>query len=198
MLIVGLTGSIGMGKSTTAQIFRDLGAPVHDSDAAVHEIYRTTAREPVRALFPGAVDGDGVNRAKLASIVLADTSALKRLEGMVHPLVAEHRRQFIQACAKTGASLVVCDIPLLFETGADSHVDLTIVVTASAAVQKARVMARPGMTAERFSAIMDKQMPDAEKRRRGHVVIDTGRGIPAARRQVEDLLRALSARAHAV
>jgi dephospho-CoA kinase len=186
-----------MGKSTTAEIFRDLGVPVHDSDAAVHEIYRTTACDPIRSLFPEVVHHEGVDRKALADIVLSDPEALKRLEAIVHPLVSEHRRNFVRARAGERARVVVCDIPLMFETGADRDLDLTLVVSASAAVQKARVLARTGMTLQRFSVIMKKQMPDADKRRRAHVVIDTGRGLPAARRQVMDLLRALAARSQA-
>jgi dephospho-CoA kinase len=196
MLVIGLTGSIGMGKSTTAQIFRDLGVPVHDADAAVHEIYMTSACAPVRELFPAAVEAEGVNRMKLASIVLSDPEALKQLEAVMHPLVAQHRRAFVDRHAKSGANLVVCDVPLLFETGSERDMDLTVVVSAPEPVQKARVMQRSGMTEARFSAIMAKQMPDAEKRRRAHVVIDTGHGLEAARRQVVAFLRALSGRTH--
>jgi dephospho-CoA kinase len=196
MLVIGLTGSIGMGKSTTAQIFRDLGIPVHDADAAVHEIYATAACAPVRDMFPGAAEQEGVNRTKLASIVLSDSEALKQLEAIMHPLVAQHRRTFVENQAKVGVDLVVCDVPLLYETGTDREMDLTIVATASEPVQKARVMQRTGMTEARFSAIMTKQMPDAEKRRRAHVVIDTGHGLDAARRQVVVFLRALSGRTH--
>lgn len=196
MLVIGLTGSIGMGKSTTAQIFRDLGVPVHDADAAVHEIYRTTALEPVSQLYPEALDKDGINRTKLAAIVLADPRALKKLEDIVHPLVLEHRRKFIDAEATKGAPAVVCDVPLLFETGSDRDMDLVLVVSAPAPVQNERVMARDGMTEARFSAIMAKQLPDAEKRRRAHVVIDTGGGVDSARRQVIAFLRALSGRVH--
>ncbi len=197
MLLVGLTGSIGMGKSTTAQIFRDLGVPVHDSDAAVHEIYRTTACDPIRSLFPEVVHHEGVDRKALAGIVLSDPAALKQLETIVHPLVSGHRQNFVQARAAERARVVVCDIPLMFETGADRDMDLTLVVSASAAVQKARVLARTGMTLERFSVIVKKQMPDVDKRRRAHVVIDTERGLPAARRQVMSLMRALAARVQA-
>lgn len=197
MLVIGLTGSIGMGKSTTAKIFRELGIPVHDSDAAVHEIYKTTAREPVARLFPDAVCSEGIDRTKLAAIVLSDPDALKRLEKIVHPLVHAHRRNFLEAQTKAGAPFVVCDVPLLFETGSDIEMDIALVVSASAPVQKARVLARDGMTEERFSAIMAKQMPDAEKRRRAHLVIETGSGVDAARRQVTVFLRALAAGARA-
>jgi dephospho-CoA kinase len=196
MLVIGLTGSIGMGKSTTAQIFRDLGAPVHDADAAVHEIYRTAACAPVAHLFPDAVNSKGVNRKKLSAIVLSDPEAMKRLENIIHPLVAEHRRAFVAAQVRVGARLVVCDVPLLFETGSDREMHLVLVVSAPAPVQKARVMARAGMTEDQFSAIMAKQLPDAEKRRRAHVVIGTGLGNDSARRQVIALLRAIAGCAH--
>ncbi len=195
MLVVGLTGSIGMGKSTTAQIFRGLGVPVHDSDAAVHEIYRTTACAPVAELFPQAVGPDGIDRAKLGQIVLSDPQSLRRLEAVVHPLVVAHRHAFIAAQAAKGADLVIADVPLLFETGTDREMDLIIVVSAPAPVQKARVLSRNGMTEDRFLAIMAKQMPDAEKRRLAHVVIETGRGLEAARRQAIVFLRAICARA---
>lgn len=198
MLVIGLTGSIGMGKSTTAQIFRDLGVPVHDADAAVHDIYRTEACAPVAAAFPDATDGQGIDRSKLASIVLADSAALTRLERIVHPLVLEHRRRFVEEQAGRNAGIVICDVPLLFETGADREMDVVVVVSAPAPVQKARVLARPGMTEARFSAIMTKQLPDDEKRRRAHFVIDTSRGIDLARRQAMVFLEALAGRSHSV
>jgi dephospho-CoA kinase len=196
MLVIGLTGSIGMGKSTTAQIFRDLGIPVHDADAAVHAIYRTSALAPIANSFPDAVDDDGVNRMRLAQIVLSDTRALARLEAIVHPLVKADRANFLERHAKNAADVVVCDVPLLFETGSDTEMDVILVVSAPAPVQKVRVMSRAGMTEARFEAIIAKQMPDTEKRRRAHVVMDTSQGIEAARRQAIALLRSLSARAH--
>lgn len=195
LLLIGLTGSIGMGKSTTAQIFREYGVPVHDADAAVHEVYASKAPNAIKDMFPEAVSEDVIDRRKLASIVLNESKSLQRLEALIHPLVIEHRRSFIRDRLSTGAKMVVCDIPLLFETGADREMDLTIVVSASESVQKARVMQRDGMTAERFSAIMAKQLPDAEKRRLAHLVIDTGTGIESARRQVAAFLRAIGGRA---
>ncbi len=192
MLIIGLTGSIGMGKSTTADMFRACGVPVHDSDGAVHALYKGEACAPLATLFPGVVGPDGVDRPRLAEIVLKDQTALRQLEGIVHPLVAAHRRAFLRACAQRGARIVVCDVPLLLETGMDSEVDVILVVSAPAMVQKSRVLARAGMTDEKFAAIMSKQMPDAEKRRRAHAVIDTGRGFEPAQRQIATLLRALA------
>jgi dephospho-CoA kinase len=193
MLVIGLTGSIGMGKSTTAALFRVFGVPVHDSDRAVHDLYRGEARDEIAAAFPAAMTRDGLDRQLLASEVLGNPQALRRLEAIIHPRVSAHRLAFVHACRQAGARIVVCDIPLLFETGADRTVDLVVVVSASAPVQKARVLARPAMTLGRFDAIMAKQIADSEKRRRAHVVIDTGRGMDAAQRQVAELLRATSA-----
>ncbi|MDB5597572.1 MAG: dephospho-CoA kinase [Hyphomicrobiales bacterium] len=198
MLIIGLTGSIGMGKSTTAALFRAFGVPVHDSDRAVHDLYRGDANDEIAFAFPAAMNNGGVDRQLLATQVLANPQALRRLEAIIHPRVSAHRLAFVRACKQAGARLVICDIPLLFETGADRDCDLVVVVSASTPVQKARVLARPGMTPERFDAIVAKQMADAEKRRRAHIVIDTGRGIVAAQRQVAEFLRATSAvRGHA-
>lgn len=190
MLVIGLTGSIGMGKSATAGLFRACGVPVHDSDAQVHALYGGEAVEPVRALFPQAVGPQGVDRAVLRDLALHDPAVLKALERIVHPLVREARRGFVRTQAARGARIAVCDIPLLFETGAEREVDLILVASAPETVQKSRVLARPGMTPERLDAIMSKQTPDSEKRRRAHAVIDTGRGFDAARRQVVNLLRA--------
>lgn len=193
MLIIGLTGSIGMGKSTTAALFRAFGVPVHDSDRAVHDLYGGDASQEVAQAFPAAVNAGGVDRHLLAREVLGNPLALRRLEAIIHPRVSAHRLAFVRACRQAGARIVICDIPLLFETGADRIVDLVVVVSASAPVQKARVLARPSMTLERFDAIMAQQMADSEKRRRAHVVIDTSRGMDAAQRQVAELLRATSA-----
>ena len=188
MMVLGLTGSIGMGKSTTAQLFRDAGVQVHDADAAVHELYNGRAVGPVEAAFPGVSQGGVIDRELLRRRVLGDPAALNRLEAIVHPLVTAERKRFVEAAAERGEALVVLDIPLLFETGLESVVDKVIVVSAPESVQKARVLARPGMTAERLSAILARQVPDAEKRRRADTVIDTGQGIEAARAQVTALL----------
>lgn len=192
MLIVGLTGSIGMGKSTTSEMFRLEGVPVHNSDRAVHELYASAAIEPIRKAFPGVVDPQGVNRTALGKVVLSDPEALKRLEAIVHPLVARHRVAFMEKARQRGSPICVLDVPLLFETGMDRLVDIVVVVTADPAVQKQRVLARPGMTAEKFGAILSRQMPDTEKRQRSHCIIDTSFGLQAARRQVASLLQALA------
>ena len=192
--VLGLTGSIGMGKSTTAAMFRRLGVPVHDADAAVHRLYRHEAVAAVEAAFPGTTGENGVDRQKLAAAVLGKPEALRRLEAIVHPLVRREEERFLVACRQAGIPLAVLDIPLLFETGGERRCDAVLVVTADPAIQKARVMARPGMTEERFALIHVKQMPDAEKRRRAHFLVDTGRGFAAAEVQVASIVRALAGR----
>lgn len=192
--LIGLTGSIGMGKTTTAAKFAALGVPVFDADAAVHRLYAGEAVAPVAAAFPGvAVDGV-IDRDRLAAAVLGKPDALRRLEAIVHPLVRQTELRFLRACKDSRAPLAVLDIPLLFETGAQDRCDLIAVVSAPAPVQKARVLDRPGMTVTKFEAILARQMPDAEKRRRAHVIIDTGNGQGDAARQVRSLVRALAGR----
>ena len=188
MIVIGLTGSIGMGKSTTAAMFRDAGVPVHDSDETVHRLYRGAAVEPVARAFPGVLRGDAIDRDGLASQVLGDREKLKLLESIVHPLVRAESNRFLAENRTAGTPMVVLDIPLLFETGAEGRVDRIVVVSAPAALQRERVMARPGMTEEKFAAILAKQVPDEEKRRRADNVIDTGRGLAAAREQVADII----------
>ncbi|MEP9354558.1 dephospho-CoA kinase [Xanthobacter sp. KR7-65] len=192
MWILGLTGSIGMGKSATAGLFRSLGVPVHDADATVHALYRGDAVAPVEAAFPGVARDGAIDRALLGARVLNDAAALKRLEAIVHPLVRGAEKAFLARARQDGARLAVLDIPLLFETGSEGRVDAVAVVSAPKAVQHSRVMARPGMTEEKFAAILAKQIPDADKRRRAHFVIDTGRGFPAAAHQVASIVRALA------
>lgn len=192
MFVLGLTGSIGMGKSTAAAMFRAEGIAVHDSDAAVHELYNGKAVAAVEAAFPGTAQGGVVDRARLADAVLDDAQNLARLEAIVHPLVAASRDAFLAEAAKSGAGLVALDIPLLFETGSERIVDAVVLVTAPESVQKARVCARPGMTAERFAAILARQMPDTEKRARAHFIINTGRGFAPAKLQVRAIVRALA------
>ncbi len=192
MFVLGLTGSIGMGKSTTAAMFRAEGIAVHDADAAVHELYKGNAVGAVEAAFPGTTRGGVVDRALLAHAVLEDAAALARLEAIIHPLVAASRDVFLVEAAKNGAGLVVLDIPLLFETGNDRLVDAVVLVTAPESVQKARVCARPGMTEERLAAILARQIPDTEKRARAHFIIDTSRGFAAAERQVREIVRTLA------
>jgi len=190
MVILGLTGSIGMGKSATADLFRARGVPVHDSDASVHALYAGRAAPLIEAAFPGTVREGVVDRAALGKAVLGDRAALKRLETIVHPLVAQERDAFLAQSAKDNQPVVVLDIPLLFEIGGTAMVDAVVVVTAPESVQKARVLARPGMTPEKFAAIVAKQVPDREKRARAHFIIDTSQGFAAADRQVDSLLRA--------
>jgi dephospho-CoA kinase len=190
MIVVGLTGSIGMGKSTTAGFFRAAGVPVHDADATVHALYRGAAVAPIEAAFPGATTDGVVDRTRLAAAVLGDPAAVARLERIVHPLVRAAETDFRDVAARAGAPIVVLDVPLLFETGGDARTDLSVVVTASAEIQRNRVLARPGMTEETFARILARQLPDAEKRRRAHAIVDTSFGFEPARRQVEGLLRA--------
>jgi len=190
MVILGLTGSIGMGKSATADLFRQRGAPVHDSDAAVHMLYAGRAAPLIEAAFPGTVRDGAVDRAALRHAVIGNGAAMKRLEAIVHPLVAQEREAFLQAAERQNQPVVVLDIPLLFEIGGAGDVDAVVVVTAPESVQKSRVLARPGMTPEIFEAIVAKQIPDREKRARAHFIIDTSRGFEAADRQVESILRA--------
>ncbi len=189
MFILGLTGSIGMGKSTTATLFAEEGVPVHDADAAVHELYEGLAAPLIEAAFPGTTINSKVDRQKLGAVVVGNPAALKRLEAIVHPLVAQARDDFLQKARLGGAKVVLLDIPLLFEVGADQLVDAVVVVSASEPIQRQRVMERPGMTAEKFEALLAKQMPDAEKRRRADFIVDSGQGIEPARQQVREILR---------
>lgn len=192
MFILGLTGSIGMGKSTTARLFAEAGVPVHDADAAVHRLYQGEAVAPIEAAFPGATAGGKVDRDKLAGRVLDDPAAIKRLEEIVHPLVRESERRFLAAAAAQSARVVMLDIPLLFETGGEARVDAAVVVSAPPAVQRARVLERPGMTPAKLAAILQKQMADSDKRARAHFVVDSSRGIDSARAQVHGILRAVA------
>jgi dephospho-CoA kinase len=193
MFVLGLTGSIGMGKSTTAAMFRAEGVAVHDADAAVHELYNGKAAAAVEAAFPGTTRAGVVDRALLANAVLDNPAELARLEEIIHPLVAASRDAFLLEAANNGVGLVLLDIPLLFETGSQRFVDAVLLVTAPESVQKARVCARPGMTAERLAAILARQIPDAEKRARAHFIIDTSRGFAAAEQQVREIVRTLAA-----
>lgn len=186
MRIIGLTGSIGMGKSTTAAMFRDLGIPVYDADAAVHDLYDQggAAVEPVGEAFPGVVKDGRVDREELRKRVLGQPEELKRLNAIVHPLVGRDRIGFFKNAEESGADMVVLDVPLLYETGGDANVEAVVVVSAPPEMQRERVLARPGMTPERLDAILAQQMADAEKRARAHYVVDTGSGLDAARQQV--------------
>ncbi len=188
MFILGLTGSIGMGKSTTAKFFAEAGVPVHDADAAVHRLYENEAVPLIEAAFPGTTSGGQVDRERLAKRVLGDAAAIKRLEQIVHPLVAEVRERFLREAEASGAKVAVLDIPLLLETGGDARCDAVVVVSAPGDVQRTRAFERPGMTEEKFAAILAKQMPDAEKRARADFVVDTSQGYETARAQVRDIL----------
>ena len=191
MIVLGLTGSIGMGKSTTADLFRAAGVPVHDADATVHALYRGAAVAPIEAAFPGTTRDGAVDREALAARVLGDDAAVKRLEAIVHPLVRAAEVDFLERSRKEGRAVVVLDIPLLFETRGDARVHAVVTVTAPPDVQRARVLARPGMTEEKFDKILARQLPDAEKRRRSHFLVDTARGVEPAQHQVLGILRAL-------
>jgi dephospho-CoA kinase len=192
MFKLGLTGSIGMGKSATAAMFRAEGVPVHDADAVVHALYRGRAAPLVEAAFPGTAEDGAVDRARLSNVLFEDESRLRTLERIVHPLVREERDKFLADHAQ--APIVVLDIPLLFETGGESETDAIALVTAPESVQRDRVLTRPGMTEEKFQAILAKQMPDSEKRRRAHFLIETGFGFTHAERRVRAVLRAIAGR----
>lgn len=194
MLRVGLTGSIGMGKSTTADMFRAEGISVLDSDRLVHDLYKGPAAADIDRAFPGVVVDGVVDRKRLASRVLDDPAALKRLEQIVHPMVWAARDALIDERREAGDRIVVFDIPLLFETGAEKDFDVIVVVTAPEAVQRARVLAREGMTPEKFESILAKQTPDSEKRARADFVVHTDRGLDAAREEVRTIVKALTAR----
>ena len=187
MFILGLTGSVGMGKSTTAKFFAEEGLPVHDADAAVHRLYEGEAVVPVEAAFPGTTVNGKVDRDKLAASVVGDVEALKRLEAIVHPLVRAAEQKFLADAEARGAKVALLDIPLLYETGGESRCDAVVVVTAPEHVQRARVLAR-GTSEERLAGIVARQMPDAEKRRRADFVVDTSVGFEGARAQVRDIL----------
>ncbi|KAF0128342.1 MAG: dephospho-CoA kinase [Methylocystaceae bacterium] len=194
MLRVGLTGSIGMGKSTTADMFRAEGIAVLDSDQLVHDLYKGPAAAEIERVFPGVVVNGVVDRPRLAARVLDDPAALKRLETIVHPMVWAARDALIEERKNQGDRIVVFDIPLLFETGAEKEFEVIVVVTAPEDVQKARVLSREGMTAEKFASILSKQTPDSEKRARADFVVHTDQGLDAAREEVRNIVKALDAR----
>jgi dephospho-CoA kinase len=190
MMTIGLTGSIGMGKSTTAAMFRAAGVPVYDADAAVADLYLKggAAVEPLEAAFPGVTRDGAVDREALRQRVLGDDAAMARLNAVVHPLLGKDRAAFFARAEADQADMVVMDIPLLFETGGHANMDAVVVVSAPHDQQRARVLAREGMNPERLDAILARQLPDAEKRARAHFVVDTGRGLEAAREQVEEII----------
>jgi len=193
MKLIGLTGSIGMGKSTVAQMFAEEGVPIYDADAAVHRVYAPggAAVGPVSAEFPGVLKDGGVDRAALSVQVLDNPEALKRLESIVHPIIAQAQKRFLAEQREAGAPLVVLDIPLLLEKGRPTSIDSVAVVSAPAGVQRARVLARPGMTEEKFAAILARQMPDADKRAHADFIIETGGSFDDTRAQVRAVLDAL-------
>ncbi|WP_412050502.1 dephospho-CoA kinase [Hoeflea sp. Naph1] len=193
MIVIGLTGSIGMGKSTTAEMFSNAGIPVISADEIVHELYRGEAVQPIEAAFPGATVDGAVDREALSRTLLADPTGFERLEAIIHPLVRAREEAFVDQARADGHAMVLVDIPLLYETGAENRVDVVVVVTCDADIQRQRVMARPGMTVEKFEAILARQVPDAEKRARADHIIDTGQGLEPARRQVADIIAALGA-----
>jgi len=188
MFILGLTGSVGMGKSATAKMFAEEGVPVHDADAAVHALYEGEAVQPIEAAFPGTTADGKVDRLKLGERVIGHADEIRRLERIVHPLVAAVRDEFLAEARRRGAKIAVLDIPLLYETGGESLCDAVVVVSAPAQIQRERVLARPGMTEAKFAAILAKQMPDVDKRARADFVVDTSKGFDAARAQVRDIL----------
>jgi dephospho-CoA kinase len=192
MFVLGLTGSLGMGKSTTARFFAEAGVPVHDADATVHRLYEREAVVAIEAEFPDTTVDGKVDRTKLAARVLGDPAALKRLEAIVHPLVQEAERRMLAEAKTRGEKVAVLDIPLLFETGGDARVDAVVVVTAPPEVQRARVLGREGMSIEKLDTILAKQLPDAEKRRRADFIVDSSRGYDAARAQVRAILDAVA------
>jgi dephospho-CoA kinase len=187
--VLCLTGSLGMGKTTAARYFAEAGVPVHDSDAVVHALYEGKAVSAIEQAFPGSTSGGKVDRAKLAAMVLNDRAALARLEAIVHPLVSESTDEFLADAKAKNASVVVLDVPLLFETDTHRRCDATVVVSAPAEIQRQRVLERPGMTEEKFSAILSKQLPDAEKRRRADFIVDSSKDFDHAHAQVHDILR---------
>ena len=188
MKILGLTGSIGMGKSTTAKLFAEAGVPVYDADATVHRIYQGEAVPAIEAAFPGTTSDGKVDRAKLSATVVHDPAAIQRLEQVVHPMLRSYHQKFLEDAERAGAPVVVMDVPLLFETGGEKRVDAVVVVTTAPEVQRERILARGTMTAETLDAILARQTPDAEKRRRADFVVDTSRGLDPVRVRIRDIL----------
>jgi dephospho-CoA kinase len=188
MIILGLTGSIGMGKSTTAKLFAEAGVPVYDADATVHRIYQGEAVPAIEAAFPGTTSDGKVDRARLSATVVQDPAAMQRLEQIVHPMLRSYHQKFLDDAERSGAPVVVMDVPLLFETGGEKRVDAVVVVTTAPEVQRERILARGTMTAETLDAILARQTPDAEKRRRADFVVDTSDGLDPVRARIRDIL----------
>jgi dephospho-CoA kinase len=188
MRVLGLTGSIGMGKSTTAKLFAEAGVPVYDADATVHKVYEGEAAPAIEAAFPGTTSGGKVDRAKLSAKVVHDSTAMKRLEEIVHPMLRAYHQRFLDDAEKSGAPVAVVDVPLLFETGGDKRVDAVVVVTTSPEIQRERILARGTMSHEALEAILARQMPDAEKRKRADFLVDTSHGVDPVRARIRDIL----------
>jgi dephospho-CoA kinase len=188
MFVLGLTGSIGMGKSTTARLFAEAGVPVYDADATVHELYEGEAVTAIEAAFPGTTANGKVDRARLSARVVQDRAAIRRLEQIVHPMLGTSRQKFFADAQASGAPVVVVDVPLLFETGGEKRVDAVVVVTASPELQRQRVLARGTMDDEKFNSILARQIPDEEKRKRADFVVDTSHGLEPVRARIKDIL----------
>ena len=188
MIILGLTGSIGMGKSTTAKLFAEAGVPVYDADATVHRLYEGAAVPAIEAAFPGTTADGKVDRNKLSAQVVHDPSAMRRLEAIVHPMLGASRQKFLDDAERSGAPVAVVDVPLLYETGGENRVDAVVVVTTTPEVQRQRILARDNMTGEKLDAILARQLPDAEKRKRADFVVDTSHGLDPVRARIRDIL----------
>jgi len=188
MIILGLTGSIGMGKSSTAKLFAEAGVPVYDADAAVHRLYEGEAVPSIEAAFPGTTADGKVDRNRLSAQVVHDPSAIKRLEQIVHPMLGASRQKFLHDAEQSGAPVAVVDVPLLFETGGEKRVDAVVVVTTTPEIQRQRILARDNMTGEKLDAILARQLPDAEKRKRADFVVDTSHGLDPVRARIRDIL----------
>ena len=188
MIILGLTGSIGMGKSTTAKLFTEAGVPVYDADATVHMVYEGEAAPAIEAAFPGTTVGGKVDRAKLSAQVVHDAEAMKRLEQIVHPMLRAYHQKFLDDAEQSGAPVAVLDVPLLYETGGEKRVDAVVVVTTSPEIQRERILSRDNMTSEKLDAILARQLPDAEKRKRADFIVDTSHGLDPVRERIRDIL----------
>jgi dephospho-CoA kinase len=188
MIILGLTGSIGMGKSTTAKLFEEAGVPVYDADASVHQLYEGEAAPAIETAFPGTTVDGKVDRNRLSAKVVHDAAAMKQLEQIVHPMLGASRQKFFDDAERSGAPVVVVDVPLLFETGGEKRVDAVVVVTTTPEIQRERILARDNMTGEKLDAILARQLPDAEKRKRADFVVDTSHGLDPVRLRIRDIL----------
>jgi dephospho-CoA kinase len=188
MIVLGLTGSIGMGKSTTAKLFAEAGVPVYDADATVHMLYEGEAVPAIEAAFPGTTGNGRVDRNRLSARVVHDPAAMKRLEEIVHPMLSASRQKFLADAEQSGARVAVVDVPLLFETGGEKRVDAVVVVTTPPEIQRQRILSRPNMSDEKLDAILARQMPDPEKRRRANFVVDTSHGLDPVRARIRDIL----------